>query len=166
VRDEAQDDPYQVLLLIEISSRLFTDYQASGDLAKLDEAIEARRQALALMPPDSPRDVRATWLTMLGRWLHERFKYTRNPTDLDAAIEYVIEALSLIPRSSRVRVEVHSGGSVKWYKLYFDWTNTAIEHGDEVPFLPQREGPELAVRLEILSNALLTRYESRFNRTD
>ncbi|KOX20623.1 hypothetical protein ADK67_29045 [Saccharothrix sp. NRRL B-16348] len=64
-------------------------YHARHDLADLDRAIEAEREALAVVGPGSPHRVR--YLSNLGSSLVDRFRDIREARDLDEAVTLLRE---------------------------------------------------------------------------
>src|SRR5580658_4859381 len=91
----ASADSSRAAVLNEIARQRFSDYVADGASASLVEAIARWREAVAVMPADSPD--RAEPLGNLGVGLLRRYDRNGNLADLDAGISHVWEALSLTP---------------------------------------------------------------------
>ena len=67
------------------------EFDRSGDLAKLDEAIEKGRQAVACTPPK--HSLRPVTLTNLGTSLLRKYEHSSSPVILNEALRKAEEAL-------------------------------------------------------------------------
>ena len=157
-----QDSGSRAASLDDIGYQLFADYKAHGDPGRLEAAIEAWRQALALTPPDSPD--RAAPLNNLGSGLRTRYERAGRPGDLDEAIELSREAVALTPPDSPDRAGRLSnlgGGLRTRYERAGRPADLdeAIELSREALALTPPDSPDRARRLNNLGIGLRTRYE-------
>jgi hypothetical protein len=94
-------------MLSSVSTVLMTQGMQSEDLALLDEAVQAGRDAVAASTPGSP--AHATRLASLGRALIARFAHRGWPaTELDEAERLFREALDSLPPGHPLRVQIQN----------------------------------------------------------
>ncbi|HVV11952.1 CHAT domain-containing tetratricopeptide repeat protein [Amycolatopsis sp.] len=89
-RRAAANDPHQPAVLINLAKALQESFEHGGPASDLDELISVNRQAAAADLADGPE--RGEDLSGLVFALLDRFGRTKNPRDLDEAVELAREA--------------------------------------------------------------------------
>jgi tetratricopeptide (TPR) repeat protein len=87
-------DPDRVWILSNLGIALQTRFEGTGDLADLNAAVAAARDAAAA-PPDHPSH--AKYLTNLGQILRARFERTDDRADIDEAVTVSRDAAAATP---------------------------------------------------------------------
>ena len=83
-------------------------YRTDGQLDDLDQAVTWYQQAVKCALPASPQ--LADTLDSLGSVLHDRYRLSKQPADLDAAIDAFRRAASASPGSSQLARSLHNLG--------------------------------------------------------
>jgi hypothetical protein len=77
--------PHRTRRLTDLGTVLFTWYRSTDEPRYLDAATDAFREAVAEAPDDAPE--RAAYLRNLAEGYRHRYARTRDPADLDAAVD-------------------------------------------------------------------------------
>ncbi|MFJ8853470.1 CHAT domain-containing protein [Streptomyces sp. NPDC102437] len=135
----------------------------------MDGAVDALREAVALVPLDDP--LRPQFLSNLAITLRSRFEHRGDPSDLDSSIRTLREAADLMPEHDpdRTRVAMNLGNSLltrfeqHWDRADIDEAITMLRSASEL------SSGSLESTLSGIGNlalALSRRYEQLGNGTD
>ncbi|MFI9248713.1 CHAT domain-containing protein [Streptomyces sp. NPDC053069] len=97
-RSTDASSPQRGGVLALLGSALWSYHERVQDPSARARALDAHRQATALLPPDSP--VRADCLAVLAEGLYQQHEESGDQGDLDEAIGLADQATALFPRDS------------------------------------------------------------------
>ncbi|KAG8682347.1 hypothetical protein FRC09_016832, partial [Ceratobasidium sp. 395] len=83
--------------LSDLGTSCLARFEAFGQLADLDAGFAAHQQALMSLDPQTGQDTRARALNLLSNGYYFRYEHSGDLPNLDLAIQYCGEALSLLP---------------------------------------------------------------------
>ncbi|KAI8712095.1 CHAT domain-containing protein [Fusarium sp. LHS14.1] len=92
----AMNDEVRISTLNRLSQHLNEQFMTTEDIKDLDEAVKARREALALVHPEDHFN-RALQSHLLSNDLADRFPETEDLNDIEEAIDWGLQALKLTP---------------------------------------------------------------------
>ncbi|KAG8790230.1 hypothetical protein FRC12_012436 [Ceratobasidium sp. 428] len=92
--------------LSDLGSACLARFEALGQLADLDTGFAAHQQALMTLNPQASQYDRARALNLLSNGYYFRYGHSADPLNLDLAIHYYVEALSLLPEDDDDRPTV------------------------------------------------------------
>ena len=143
-----------------LAKMITQEYEQSGDIAKLDQAIQIMETAVSI----TDRAYLPHTYSDLGVILSRRFDHSGRDVDLDRAIEYTTKAVDTTPvgHSARVNQLTNLGGLLG---LLFERVgvvevlNHAVRVIEEAIEATSSDDPFRPSRLDNLSHALLLRFE-------
>nr|WP_240926024.1 tetratricopeptide repeat protein [Micromonospora sp. CMU55-4] len=146
---------------INVGAALGERFEATGDVADLDEAIELYRTAAV-----EPGPLRADLLNNLGTALLARFGHTRVPADIDDAVGSLSQAASgsgsaghAANLAQALTVRYEATGDLADLTEAVRQARLAVNHSD-------LDDPDLGARLSGLGSALRTRFEATGDSSD
>ena len=107
---------FRVAALRDGARSFFRTYQAGQHVSDLDQALANWRQALELVPGDSPEC--AMFFCNIGAGLGERYMRTHDVDELRGAIRAYQQATERIPRNSPDRPECFNNLGVYLTEIY------------------------------------------------
>lgn len=161
----------RLLCLRELSTVLRSRYERTQEMADLDEAIETLGKVLLITESGDRPFVRVMDLTTVCFLLVQRFARTKQPSDLDRALDLGRQAAERVPRTSRLYTTCQNNFALA--------LRTRYEHTQDVANLEEaielarravdgtpEDDPERAVHLLNLARALHHRHRRGGDRAE
>jgi tetratricopeptide (TPR) repeat protein len=168
-RSAAPPDNFLCGILSNLASALLLRYGKDGNIADLDSAISAGRQAIAATPPGHAERVK--YLSNLGGTLFARFQHSGEPDYLDSAIDVVQQAVHASPPNHPDRLVYLANLSaallVRFERAGDDKDlDSAINAAQEAVASSPPMHPDRALFLSDLGSSLLARFKRSGNPAD
>ncbi|KAG8688226.1 hypothetical protein FRC11_005837, partial [Ceratobasidium sp. 423] len=163
------DSELQVGMFLMLANACRSDYQSSGILNSLEQAINAQHQALLLV--EDRNLIKPGLLDALGISLSNRFERLGKLADLNEAIEYWTRAVNLTPDSRAARPGYLNNLGLSWWKRYHllgdhEDLDRAIAYQTQVMQLAAEDHPDKPGFLNNLGNSWMSRFRLLGDTTD